>query len=77
MTPIGRTLVPGRIAREETGVTTSNRIHFRRRHDPWWDLDGVGVRRRRRVKMAIDIGILAVALLTLVLVFGTQPVLGI
>jgi hypothetical protein len=58
-------------------VSELNRIPFRRSHDPWWDLDGKGVRRRRRLKMAIDIGILAVALITLAVVFGSRPVIGI
>ena len=57
-------------------MTNSNRMWFRRDHDPWWDLDGRTVRRQRRLKTALDIGILAVAMLTLAVVFGAGPVTG-
>jgi hypothetical protein len=49
---------------------------FRRSHDPWSDLEGQGVRRRRRLKTALDIGILAIAIATLAVTFGTGPVIG-
>jgi hypothetical protein len=57
-------------------MTNSNRTLFRRSHDPWWDLEGLAVRRQRRLKTALDIGILAVAMLTLAVFFGTGPVPG-
>ncbi len=57
-------------------MSHSTRMWFRRSHDPWWDLEGQGVRRRRRLKTALDIGILAIAIATLAVTFGTGPVIG-
>lgn len=51
-------------------------LPFRRGHDPFWDLDGIAVRRRRKVKMVLDVVILAIAIAALALVFGTRPVVG-
>ncbi len=51
-------------------------LRFRHGHDPYWDLDGTSVRRRRRLKMVLDVLILAVAIAALALVFGTRPVVG-
>jgi len=31
-------------------MTNSNRTLFRRSHDPWWDLEGLAVRRQRKLK---------------------------
>ena len=52
--------------------------HLRSRHgrDPFWGLDGTAVRRRRKLKMVVDVIILAVAIAALALVFGTRPVVG-
>jgi hypothetical protein len=55
-------------------VSTPHRLPFRRSHDPWWDLDGTTVRRRRKLKMALDISILVVAITMLAIVFGSRPV---
>ena len=52
----------------------TNRTLFRRSHDPWWDLDGQAVRRHRKLKAIVDFAILAVAILTLAVVFGSRPV---
>jgi hypothetical protein len=51
-------------------------LPFRHGHDPFWDMDGIAVRRRRRLKMVLDVLILAVAIAALAVVFGTRPVVG-
>jgi hypothetical protein len=51
-------------------------LRFRHGHDPYWDLDGTSVRRRRRLKMVLDVVILAISIAALALVFGTRPVVG-
>ena len=51
-----------------------NRTWFRRSQDPWWDQDGQAVPRHRKLKAVVDFGILAVAILTLAVVFGSRPV---
>jgi hypothetical protein len=51
-------------------------LPFRRGHDPFWDLDGTAVRRRRRLKMVLDVAILVISIAALALVFGTRPVFG-
>jgi hypothetical protein len=56
-------------------MSSLNRMWFRR-HDPWWDLEGRTVRRQRRLKAALDLGILAVAIATLAVVFGSRSVIG-
>jgi hypothetical protein len=61
---------------EEALMSNSQRMRFRRSHDPWWDLEGRTVRRHRRLKAALDIGILGVAIATLAVVFGSRPVVG-
>jgi hypothetical protein len=42
--------------------------------DPWWGMDGQGVKRMRRRRVAISLGILAVALVLLVFVIGAPSV---
>ena len=59
---------------EEALMSNSHRMRFRRSHDPWWDLEGRV--RQRRIKAALDIGILGVAIATLAVVFGSGPVIG-
>ena len=39
-------------------------------------MDGSAVRRRRRLKMVLDVLILGVAIAALAVVFGTRPVVG-
>ena len=51
-------------------------LRFRHGHDPFWGMDGTTVRRRRRLKMVLDVVILAIAIAALALVFGTRPVVG-
>ena len=51
-------------------------LRFRHGHDPFWGLDGTAVRRRRKLKMVVDVVILAVAIAALALVFGARPVVG-
>jgi hypothetical protein len=50
------------------------RLPFGQNRDPWWDMDGTGVRRVRRKRVAVSLGILAVAAVLLVLVWGVLPV---
>ena len=57
-------------------MSALHRVHIHRRRDPWWDLEGVSARRRRRLKLVVDFGILAAAIITLALVFGSRPVVG-
>jgi hypothetical protein len=47
-------------------------LRFRHGHDPYWDLDGTSV----RLKMVLDVVILAISIAALALVFGTRPVVG-
>ena len=56
-------------------MSNSQRMRFRRSHDPWWDLEGRTVR-QRRIKAALDIGILGVAIATLAVAYGSGPVIG-
>ena len=56
-------------------MSALNRTLFRR-HDPFWDLEGVAARRRRKFKVVLDVSILATALAMLAVVFGSQPVPG-
>ena len=51
-------------------------LPFRHGHDPFWGLDGSVVRRRRRLKMALDVVILVIAIIALAVVFGARPVAG-
>jgi hypothetical protein len=51
-------------------------LRFRHGHDPFWGLDGNVVRRRRRLKMALDAVILVIAIIALAVVFGARPVAG-
>jgi hypothetical protein len=51
-------------------------LRFRHGHDPFWDLDRTAVRRGRKVKMVLDVAILAIAIAALALVFGTRPIVG-
>jgi hypothetical protein len=51
-------------------------LPFRHGHDPFWGLDGSVARRRRRLKMALDIVILVIAIITLAVVFGARPIAG-
>jgi hypothetical protein len=51
-------------------------LPFRHGHDPFWDLDGSVVRRRRRLKMVLDVVILVIAIVALAVVFGARPVAG-
>jgi hypothetical protein len=51
-------------------------LRFRHGHDPFWRLEGSAVRRRRKLKMVVDVAILAIAIAALALVFGTRPVVG-
>ena len=46
----------------------------RGRHDPWWDLEGRTVRRRRRHRVALDVSILVVTLVVLAGVLWIRPV---
>jgi hypothetical protein len=50
------------------------KMPFRQVRDPWWDLDGTGVRRLRRRRVALSLGILLVAVSLLVVVWGVVPV---
>src|SRR5262245_48510423 len=50
------------------------RLPFGSARDPWWDMDGQGVRRMRRKRVALSLGILAVAGMLLVLVLGVPSV---
>jgi hypothetical protein len=50
------------------------RLPFQRVRDPWWDMDGDGVRRVRRKRVAISFAILAMAVALLVLVVGVPSV---
>ena len=56
-------------------MPNSNRLSVRRNHGRWWDVDATTTR-RRRFKTALDFAILATAILTLAVVFGSQPVIG-
>ena len=49
------------------------RLPFRGR-DPWWDLDGLSVRRGRRKRAVMDLAILGTAVALLALVWGVLPV---
>jgi hypothetical protein len=51
-------------------------LRFRHGHDPFWGTDGSHVRQRRRLKMVVDIVILAIAIIALAFVFGARPVAG-
>lgn len=51
-------------------------LRFRHGHDPFWRLEGRADRRRRKLKMVVDVAILAIAIAALALVFGTRPVVG-
>jgi hypothetical protein len=42
--------------------------------DPWWDMEGQGVKRMRRIRAAVSQGILSVALLLLVFVVSVPSV---
>jgi hypothetical protein len=55
-------------------VSRSMRVPFRRVRDPWWDMDGDGVRRVRRRRVAVSLGILVVAVALLMLVWGVPGV---
>jgi hypothetical protein len=50
------------------------RLPIGQNHDPWWDMDGQGVKRLRRKRVTFSLGILAVAGVLLVLVWGVLPV---
>lgn len=75
VTLLRRTLVRRRIAHGGGRVSTPH-LRFRHGHDPFWDLDGTSARRRRRLKMVLDVVILAISIAALALVFGTRPVVG-
>ncbi len=49
------------------------KVPFGRSRDPWWDPDGRAVRRRRG-RLAVSIGIVAVATTLLVVAWGVGPV---
>jgi hypothetical protein len=51
-------------------------LPFRHGHDPFWGMDGSHVRQRRRLKMALDVVILVIAIIALAVVFGARPVAG-
>ena len=55
-------------------MSRSLRLPFSQNRDPWWDMDGRTVRSTRRKRLAISLGILAVAAALLVLVWGVLPV---
>jgi hypothetical protein len=55
-------------------VSRSMRLPFQRVRDPWWDMDGDGVRRVRRKRVVISFAILAMAVALLVLVLGVPSV---
>lgn len=59
---------------EVAGVSRSMRLPFGRNRDPWWDMDGRTVRRLRRKRVTVSLGILAVATSLLVLVLGVPSV---
>jgi hypothetical protein len=50
------------------------RAPFNRMRDPWWDMDGEGVRRVRRKRVAFSLGILGLAVALLLLVWGVPGV---
>jgi hypothetical protein len=51
-------------------------LPFRHGHSPFLRVDGSHVRQRRRLKMVLDIVILAIAIIALAVVFGARPVAG-
>jgi hypothetical protein len=51
-------------------------LPFRHGHDPIWRLGGSVLRRRRRLKMVLDVVILVIAIMALAVVFGARPVAG-
>ena len=55
-------------------MTRSMRMPLARARDPFWDLDGDGVRRVRRKRVALSVGILAVAVVLLLFVWGVPGV---
>jgi hypothetical protein len=46
-------------------------LALRGRHDPFWDLEGVAVKRRRRVRLGLEAIDVAAALVLLVVVLAT------
>ena len=55
-------------------MTRSMRMPLARARDPFWDLDGDGARRVRRKRVAVSVGILAVAVVLLLFVWGVPGV---
>jgi hypothetical protein len=55
-------------------VSRSMRLPFGQNRDPWWDMEGRSVRRLRRKRVLVSLGILAVAASLLILVWGVLPV---
>ena len=55
-------------------MSRSMRLPFQRVRDPWWDMDGDGVRRVRRKRVAMSLGILVVAVVLLAFVWGVPGV---
>src|SRR4029079_4777737 len=73
VTRSGPTL-PAHDSSEVAGVTRSMRMPLARARDPFWDLDGDGARRVRRKRVAVSVGILAVAVVLLLFVWGVPGV---
>ena len=55
-------------------MSRSMRLPFGQNRDPWWDMEGRSVRRLRRKRVVLSLGILAVAASLLILVWGVLPV---
>jgi hypothetical protein len=55
-------------------VSRSMRMPFARARDPWFDMDGDGVRRVRRKRVVLSLGILGLAVAVLLLVWGVPGV---
>lgn len=51
-------------------------LPFRHGHHPFWRVDGSHARQRRRLKTALDVVILVIAIIALGVVFGARPVAG-
>jgi len=51
-------------------------LPFRHGHDPFWRVGGSHARQRRRLKTALDVVILVIAIVALAVVFGARPVAG-